>query len=104
MKTAIAGALKTASENGVLAVIPKGTPASTFTSIAFVGVECAKTFGKVATGEMSVNEGFGAVQETAGACVAGLVGGTRRALHSVVQSERSSALLERQLAALSGAL
>lgn len=76
VKTAVAGAIKTASEKGVLAVIPKGTPASTFTSIAFVGVECAKTFAKVATGEMTVNEGIGAVQETAGACVAGIVAST----------------------------
>lgn len=79
VKTAIAGALKTASEKEILTVIPKGTPAGTFVNIAFVAVENAKVFAKVATGEMNVPEGLNAAAETTGACVAGLAASAKGA-------------------------
>lgn len=72
VKTATAGALKTASEKGILKVIPKGTKGSTFANIAFVAIEDVKVLGKVATGELTAKEGIDAMQQTTGACVAGL--------------------------------
>lgn len=72
IKTATAGALKVASEKGILKVIPKGTKGSTFANIAFVAIENVKVLGKVATGELTAKEGIDAMQQTTGACVAGL--------------------------------
>jgi len=72
VKTATAGALKVASEKGILKVIPKGTPASTFANIAFVAVENVKVLGRVANGELTVKEGIDVMQQTTGACVAGI--------------------------------
>ena len=72
IKTATAGALKAASEKGILKVIPKGTKGSTFANIAFVAIENVKVLGKVATGELTAKEGIDAMQQTTGACVAGL--------------------------------
>ncbi|MCI7087795.1 MAG: hypothetical protein MR954_08250 [Lachnobacterium sp.] len=72
VKTATAGALKAASEKGILKVIPKGTKGSTFANIAFVAIENVKVLGKVATGELTAKEGIDAMQQTTGACVAGL--------------------------------
>lgn len=73
VKTATAGALKYAAEKGVLKVIPKGTPGSTFANIAFVAVENVKILGKVATGKLTPREGLDQMQQTTGSCVAGLV-------------------------------
>lgn len=72
VKAAAAGALKTASEKGILTVIPKGTPGATFANIAFVAVENIKILGKVATGELTPHEGVDKMQQTTGACIAGL--------------------------------
>ncbi|SFE19731.1 hypothetical protein [Peptostreptococcus sp. D1] len=72
VKTATAAALKVASEKGVLKAIPKGTKGSTFANIAFVAIENVKVLGKVATGELTAKEGIDAMQQTTGACVAGL--------------------------------
>lgn len=72
VKTATAGAMKAASEKGILKVIPKGTKGSTFANIAFVAIENVKVLGKVATGELTAKEGIDAMQQTTGACVAGL--------------------------------
>lgn len=72
VKVATAGALKTASEKGILKVIPKGTPASTLANIAFVAVENVKVLGKVAGGELTVKEGLDKMQQTTGSCVAGM--------------------------------
>lgn len=72
VKTATAGALKAASEKGILKVIPKGTKGSTFANIAFVAIENVKVLGKVATGELTAKEGIDVMQQTTGACVAGL--------------------------------
>lgn len=72
IKTATAGALKAASEKGILKVIPKGTKGSTFANIAFVKIENIKVLDKVTTGGLTAREGIDAMQQTTGACVAGL--------------------------------
>lgn len=72
VKAATAGALKVASEKEILSVIPKGTPAGTFANIAYVAVENVKVLGKVATGELTLREGFEKMQETTASTVAGL--------------------------------
>lgn len=56
IKTAAAGAVKVASEKGVLSVIPKGTPISTITNVACVAIENVKILGKAATGELTMRE------------------------------------------------
>lgn len=78
-KTAVAGALKTASEKGVIKCIPKGTKGSTFANIAFVAVENVKVFDKVAAGELTAKEGIDEMQQTTGACVAGIAVSTKAA-------------------------
>ena len=77
IKTATAGALKAASEKGIIKVIPKGTKGSTVANIAFVGVENVKILGKVATGELTAREGIDAMQQTTAACVAGIAASTK---------------------------
>lgn len=64
--------MKAVSEKEILKVIPKGTKGSTFANIAFVAIENVKVLGKVATGELTAKEGIDAMQQTTGACVAGL--------------------------------
>lgn len=72
VKTATAGALKVAAEKEIIKVIPKGTPASTLTNIAFVAVEDVKILGKVAEGELTVKEGLDEMEQTTVATVAGI--------------------------------
>ncbi|WP_035189580.1 hypothetical protein [Ligilactobacillus equi] len=72
IKSALAGALKVASEKGMIRAIPKGTPPSTIANIAFVAVENVKAFSKVASGEYTIREGIDAMCETTTSCVAGL--------------------------------
>lgn len=72
LKTATAGALKAASEKGILTAIPKGTKGSTFANIAFVAIENVKVLGKVAIGELTAKEGIDVMQQTTCACVAGI--------------------------------
>lgn len=79
IKAATAGALKTASEKEIIKAIPKGTKGSTFANIAFVAVENVKVLGKVATGELTAKEGLDAMEQTTGACVAGLAAATQGA-------------------------
>lgn len=79
IKTATAGALKAASEKGVLKVIPKGTKGSTFANVAFVAIENVKVLGKVATGELTVKEGIDVMQQTTGSCIAGIAASTKGA-------------------------
>lgn len=79
VKVAVAGALKAASEKGVLKVIPKGTPASTLANIAFIAVENVKVLRRVANGELTVKEGFDQMQQTTGSCVAGIVAAAKGA-------------------------
>lgn len=79
VKTATAGALKAASEKGVLKVIPKGTKGSTFANIAFVAIENVKVLGRVATGELTAKEGLDAMEQTTASCVAGIAVSTKGA-------------------------
>ena len=79
VKAAAASALKVASEKEILTIIPKGTPASTFANIACVAVENVKVMGKVANGELSVMEGIDEMEQTTGACVAGIAASTKGA-------------------------
>lgn len=79
VKAATAGALKAASENGVLTVIPKGTNGGTFASIAFVAIENVKVLGKVASGELTAKEGLDSMEQTTLSCVSGIAASTKGA-------------------------
>lgn len=78
-KTATAGALKVASEKGILKAIPKGTKGSTFANIAFVAIENVKVAGKVATGKLTVKEGLDLMEQTTVSCIAGIAASTKGA-------------------------
>ncbi|WP_111643664.1 glycine zipper domain-containing protein [Paranoxybacillus vitaminiphilus] len=80
IKAATAGALKVAVEKGVVTVIPKGTPAGTIANIAYIAIENIKILGKVATGEMTIREGFEKIEQTTVATVAGIAASTEGAL------------------------
>ncbi|MDD3307346.1 MAG: hypothetical protein PHO29_09670 [Acetobacterium sp.] len=79
VKTVTAGALKVAAEKELIKVIPKGTPASTLTNIAFVAVENVKIATKIASGELTVKEGLDEMQQTTISCVAGIVASAKGA-------------------------
>lgn len=72
VKAAAAGALKVGAEKGVISVIPKGTSAEVITNIVHVGIENVKIVGKMATGELTVKEGFEKMEQTTVATVAGI--------------------------------
>ncbi len=72
IKGAVAGGLKVASERGILSVLPKGTPADVFTTVAFVAVEDVKVMGKVASGELSPLEGLEKIEQVTVSSVHGL--------------------------------
>lgn len=73
VKIATASALKVASEKGIIALLPKGTSTNTFTAIATVAIENIKVAAKVVSGELTPREGLLAMEQTTGACVAGIV-------------------------------
>lgn len=76
LKAAVAGALKTAVEKGVLKkILPPGTPAATCANIAFVAVENVKVAYKVAKGEYTVSEGVEKAAEVTVSTIAGLAAG-----------------------------
>lgn len=77
IKTATAGALKAASEKGIIKILPKGTKGSTYANIAFVAIENVKILGKVATGDLTAKEGVDMMQQTTGSCVAGIAASTK---------------------------
>lgn len=79
IKAAAAGALKVGSEKGIISVIPKGTPASTITSIVHVAVEDAKVLGQMATGDLTFIEGIEKLEQTTVASVAGIAVSTQGA-------------------------
>ena len=54
LKTAISGAVKVASEKGILKIIPKGTPAASIANIVHIAVENVKTISKCIKGEISI--------------------------------------------------
>lgn len=73
VKAAAAGALKVGVEKEIITVIPKGTSAGTIANIAFVAIEDAKVVGKMASGELSLQEGIEKIEQTTVATAAGLV-------------------------------
>lgn len=73
IKAAAAGALKVAAEKEIITIIPKGTPAGTIANIVYIAVEDAKILGKVATGDLSLKEGFEKIEQTSVATAAGLM-------------------------------
>lgn len=79
VKTAVAGALKVASEKEIIKAIPKGTSANTLTNIAFVAIENVKIIGKVASGELTAKQGLDKMTETTASCVAGIAASAKGA-------------------------
>ena len=77
VKAAAAGALKVGAEKGIIKAIPKGTPAGTIANIAHVAIENVKIVGKMATGELTVKEGFEKMEQTTVATVAGIAASTK---------------------------
>lgn len=79
IKTAVAGALKTASEKGTLSILPKGTSASACTAIAFTAVENVKVLGEVASGNLTPIEGYEKIEQVTTSSVCGLASATQGA-------------------------
>ena len=77
VKAAAAGALKVGVEKGIIHCIPKGTPAGTIANIAHVAIEDAKILRNVATGELTLQEGFERMEQTTVATVAGIAASTK---------------------------
>ena len=71
-KTAVAGALKVSTEKGLIS-LPKGTPAATYASIAFVAVENLKVLGQMAEGKITPLECLDKMAQTTVATTAGIV-------------------------------
>lgn len=72
VKTAAGGALKVASEKGILEILPPGTPAGIIAKIACVGVEDAKILWKVVKGELTMTEALEQMGRTSVSMYAGL--------------------------------
>ncbi|MCF2554378.1 hypothetical protein [Faecalicatena contorta] len=73
VKAAASGALKVASEKGMLQeLLPPGTPAGTIAKIACVGVENVKILLKVAKGELTMSEALEQMGRTSVSMWAGL--------------------------------
>lgn len=79
IKAATAGALKVGTEKGIISVIPKGTPAGTIANIAYVGIENVKVIGKIATGELTLKEGFDKMEQVTVSTVAGIAASAKGA-------------------------
>lgn len=79
IKAAAAGAIKVGAEKGLIAVIPKGTPAGTIANIVYVAVENVKVIGKMASGELTVKEGLEKMEQTTVATVAGITASAKGA-------------------------
>lgn len=56
IKSAAAGALKVATEKGIIRLIPKGTPVGVIANIACVSIENIKILAKVANGELTMTQ------------------------------------------------
>lgn len=72
IKAAVAGALKVGSEKEIIKIIPRGTPASTVSNIAYVGVEEVKILWKMAKKEITMREGLEKLEQTAASTIVGL--------------------------------
>ena len=74
IKVAAAGALKVASERGLISMIPKGTPAGIIANIAAVGIENCKIIGRCIRGEISPLEAIDEMGRTTVSMTYGLAG------------------------------
>lgn len=72
IKAAITGALKTASETGVIGLIPKGTPVGIIANIVCVSIENIKILRKYASGELTFTQAADQMGRTSTAMVFGL--------------------------------
>jgi len=73
VKTAAAGAVKVASEKGIISIIPKGTAPSTIANVVCVAIENVKILTKVASGELTMREALDQMGCNTTAMVGGLV-------------------------------
>ena len=64
VKAATTGALKVATEKGIIKLIPKGTPIGTIANIACVSIENIKILAKVATGELTMAQAMDQMDRT----------------------------------------
>lgn len=77
IKSAAGGALKVATEKGLLAkILPPGTPVGTLVKIACVGVEDIKILWRVAKGELTMSEAIELMGRTNVAMISGLTAAT----------------------------
>ena len=72
VKAAAGGALTVAAQQGVLPIIPPGTPPGTIAKIACVGIEDAKILWKAAKGEITMSEALEQMGRTSTSMAAGL--------------------------------
>ena len=75
VKAAAGGALKVASEKGVISLLPPGTPAGPLAKIACVGVENVKILWKVVKGDLTMSEAMEHMGRTSVSMYAGLSAG-----------------------------
>lgn len=75
IKAAAGGALKAASEKGIMSLLPPGTPGGTIAKIACVGIENVKILLKVAKGDMTMSEAMEHMGRTSVSMYAGLGAG-----------------------------
>lgn len=77
IKSAAGGALKVATEKGLLSrILPPGTPVGTLVKIACVGVEDIKILWRVAKGELTMSEAIELTGRTSVAMISGLTTAT----------------------------
>lgn len=79
VKAATAGALTVGVKKEIIKAIPKGTPAGTIANFVHVAIENVKVVGKIATGELTVKEGFEKMEQTTVSTVAGIATSTKSA-------------------------
>lgn len=74
LKIVTAGTLQVAIRKGMIALIPKATPAGAIANIACVGIENAKILLKIASGELSLTKGIDSMGRVSVSMIGGLVG------------------------------
>lgn len=72
IKTVTAGALKVATEKGIITVIPKGTPAGIIANLVCVSIENIKILIKVSNGEITIYEAFDMMARTTMSMIYGI--------------------------------
>ena len=79
LKAALTGALKVGVENGVVRMIPPGTPPGVIANVVCVSVENVKILSKAATGELTMSQAVDQMERTTTAMVYGLCWGLQGA-------------------------